>query len=364
MTTTRTTRIFAGLLALAGCQPPSAGTFGADYEAALCEWATECSVFETREQCREALVWDSIGRFEYLERAVAAGRARFSGDAASGCIEAISQLGCEKQPLTSVLFDVGFSAAPAICRDVYVGLVRNYDPCFSSEECAGETAVCGQQPACADMCCVGACRVITSNVPKLGEPCTGPCEAGSFCAFDPNTGQSTVCTKSRGEGADCLDDSSACDVGLDCVYEDSVDVLVATCKPRLKAGELCDYGRCEDGLDCYSLNDERRCRTPPDEGDACDTNNYPACARVDNACDGGTCVKLPGPGEACPGYACLPSAECRDSNGDGSYSCVARGGLGANCGPDQYISCLGHLRCDESNRCAEPESEPVCEVPK
>lgn len=362
MTTTRTRTILLTLLALAGCQPPSAATFGADYEAALCDWATECSVFATRTQCRDALAWDSIGRFQYLEEAVAGGRARFDPDAAAACVDEVRTLACDEGTLTRVLFDVGLAAAPASCQDVYVGLVRNYDPCFSSEECAGEDPVCGLPPACADMCCVGACRERGAGLPKIGDPCTGACERGSYCAFDPNTGQSTVCTKSPGAGQDCIMSGFACDEGLDCVYDDQG--LTATCLTPLKAGEACGNGRsCADGLRCYTLGGESRCRTAPDEGEACDENNYPACGRVDNTCEAGSCVRLPDAGAACLRYECVPWADCRDEDGDGNGTCRSRAGLGEGCGAaSDYVSCLGHLRCGEGDRCVAPDPEPVCEL--
>lgn len=358
---TRTRRILAGLALLAGCTPPSAGTFGADYEAALCEWATRCDVFETRQQCRDSLVWDTIGRFEYLADAVAAGRVTFDADAAEACLDAVRGLGCASEDLSPVLFNAGFAAAPTSCRDVYVGEVRNYDPCYSSEECAGGDPVCGLPPGCAEMCCVGACRDRAAGLPGRGEACTGTCEADDYCAFDPNTGAPTVCTARRKAGSDCVDDFNSCAEGLDCVWDDNGGG--ASCTARLGAGELCDFGRCADGLDCYRLNDERRCRTLPDEGEACDASgNYPACGRVDNTCQNDRCVKMPGPGEACPNYECVPWAECQN-NGNGS-TCRARPGIGEACGASaQWADCLGHLRCGDADRCVEPEPEPVCEVP-
>ena len=203
---------------------------------------------------------------------------------------------------------------------------------------------------------------VDASLPKKGEACTGACEEGTYCGFDLNTGMPTVCLAKRGAGADCTDDFDSRADGLDCRYSD-IDGT-GTCTERLKAGEICDNGACADGLDCYMLDGERRCRTLPDEGEACDqSGNYPACGRIDNACDGGVGVKLPGAGESCQtNYTCVPSAECYD-NGSGPL-CYARGGLGEPCGVDaDYRSCLGNLQCGESNRCVEPEPDPVCEVP-
>lgn len=361
----KTTRIAVALAALAGCAEPSAGTFAGDYEAALCEWATGCSLFETRAQCRDALAWDSIGRFQYLEQAVAAERVRFDADAAAACVEAVERLACDQFQLESVLFFDGISAAPPVCGDVYVGLVRNYDPCLQSEECAGEDPVCGFSPTCTDACCVGACRDRAANLPAAGEPCTNRCQEGNFCAFDLNTGLPTVCTPLRAVGESCVDSSEACAAGLRCIFEDEGQ---AFCRERLGSGQACSGSwECAEGLTCYGAAGGV-CRTLPGEGDACDLNTYPACARVDNHCRDSRCERLPGPGEACAAGYCVPYSECVYKEFDGASTCRRMAGLGEACGQvggaESWVDCLGNLRCDGmSGRCEPPEPEPVCEVP-
>jgi hypothetical protein len=64
------------------------------------------------------------------------------------------------------------------------------------------------------------------------------------------------------------------------------------------AAPLCRRGRCADG----------RCRPVAELGDAC----VPEQCTGGAICEAGTCVALPGEGEACDGR-CLPGALCRDN---------------------------------------------------
>ena len=170
-----------------------------------------------------------------------------------------------------------------------------------------------------------------------------------------------TCAKRRKAGQACGDDSSSCADGLYCDFNGEV-----VCKKLLAAGADCGSGgECAEGLDCYSLEEGKRaCMALPGQGEACSTNNYPECARLDNYCDpSNRCARLAGPGESCSEFPCMPFAEC-DYNG-GTQVCVARKGLGEDCGPDaNYISCIGHLQCGEGELCTEPEVQAVCDVPK
>ncbi|PCC69381.1 hypothetical protein SAMN02745121_08101 [Nannocystis exedens] len=350
--------------AAAGCaQSATPENFAGEYEEALCAWSSGCSVFQSRGQCRDALVWDTSGRFQYLLAALEADRVTFDAEAAEACLEQVSALACEADLLDRVLFSVGPAAAPEVCREVFVGKVRNYDPCLNSEECAGD-AVCGFPPGgCPEgMCCAGACRVLDTGAgPKIGDPCNGSdCEDDAFCARDPNTFLFTVCTARREAGEGCSDDTGSCAEGLYCDFNNF------TCKKEVERGGDCSSGEtCAEGLRCYHDGDDgRTCRALPNEGESCSPSNYPPCARFDNYCDASNrCVKKPGPGEACPDWECLPYAECQPNAG--AQVCILRGSEGSSCGADTgYIQCIGHLQCGEGDRCAPPDPEPVCDVPE
>lgn len=330
----------------------SPASFGDDYEAALCEWATSCRVFEETKQCRESLLWEEFGRFGYMAEAIAAGRARFDEDAAARCFEAIEALPCTADELEAILFREGFAAAPPACQGVYVGTVGNYEPCMHSGECVGD-AVCGFPP-CDEACCEGSCRQLGGGA-ELGEPCAGSCEAGAYCARDPDTGSFTVCEARRDVGAAC-DESRVCEASLFCRFEGGS----GRCEARGEAGAGCTSGEsCAEGLMCYLLDfeSEGRCRRPPELGDVCNPSLYPACEHVASYCDyeSHTCQPLAEPGEPCGEQGCVPYARC-DYSGV-TPTCAPRGGLG-----DATSDCLGHLQW-EGERCVEPEAPPRCEVP-
>lgn len=345
------------LCALTGCvEPLTPENFGREYEDALCAWASGCGAFPSRHECREALAWDTIGRFQYLAAAADAGRVAFDADAAQECFAQLTALGCERDLLEEILFWGGPPSAPPACQRVFTGKVRNYDPCLSSEECAGENAVCGFSPNCSDACCAGSCRDLGAP-PKIGEPCTGSCEVGAYCAFDPMGGPS-VCAERRKAGQSCADAFNACAEGLFCDYSGQEP----TCRERRGVGQACEgTSQCAEGLHCYTRGTSYTCEPLPGEGEPCAPYNYPACARADNYCDPASerCLRLPEPGQTCVEYSeCVPYAQCRDSR------CVARGGLGEPCGPSVgYVDCLGHLTCVDGT-CKEREPEPVCEPPE
>ncbi|MDC0721266.1 hypothetical protein [Nannocystis bainbridge] len=361
----RTTIAGLVLCVTAGCaEPATPDDFAGEYEQALCAWASGCAVFQSPAQCRESLVWDTSGRFQYLLAALAAERVKFDAEAAEACLEQVSAQACERNLLERVLFSVGPTAGPAVCADVFVGKVRNYDPCLNSEECAGD-AVCGFSPfGCEeDMCCPGACRVLGGAGPQIGDACSGSgCADDAFCARDPNTFLPTVCTARRKAGESCVDNGNSCALELYCDFSESI------CRERTGEGGDCSSGwvECAEGLQCYSSDDGgRTCRTLPNEGQSCSTNNYPPCARLDNTCDETSrkCVKLPTAGEPCLDWECQPYAECKPNAG--SQVCVLRGGVDAGCGESAgWVQCLGHLQCGEGDRCREPEPEPVCDVPE
>lgn len=342
----------AGLAAAGLACGSSPASFGDDYEAALCEWATSCRVFEKTKQCREALVWEEFGRFGYMAEAIAAGRARFDADAAERCFAALEALPCTAGALEALLFQDGLAAAPDACQDVYIGTIGNYEPCMHSGECAGD-AVCGFPP-CDEACCEGSCRQLGGGA-AIGEPCGGSCDEDGYCARDPETGAFTVCVARGGAGAAC-EASWACEEPLYCRFEDGR----GRCEARLGVGARCTSEGCVEGLVCYALEGESegRCRRAPQIGDVCNPDVFDACEHVASYCDSETrtCEPLAEAGEPCGDAGCVPSATC--SYAGSTPICRSRGGLG-----DTTSDCIGHLQW-EDGRCVEPEAPPQCEVPK
>lgn len=342
--------------ALAACSRPTVGEYPDDYEAALCEWATECSAFRSESQCREALIWDAFPGLTYLEQAAAAGRVEFSRSRAADCLDALAVQPCEEGTLQALLYDGDLARAPAVCREVYVGKVRNYDPCMRSEECDGVDPVCGFDPTCSEACCVGACRD-RGRGPEAGEACNGICAPSLYCARDPETFQFTVCEPLRDAGGAC-DFGDECAEGLYCGSD-------RRCAALKQVSQGCDYNdQCAEGLICT----RGACAQPGGEGDPCDPDEWRSCRRSDNQCDevSRRCVRLQEPGEPCS-YDCVAYADCIYFAEE--QRCVSRASLGEACGAREsggesyYVDCVGHLVCAEGI-CDEPELAAACPVPE
>lgn len=357
-----------GVVLLAGCGAPTVGEYADELELAYCEWETECHRFASISDCKSARGLDRDRDFAYLIDAVAAGTAEYDGDAALDCLEAIRGRGCwDAEP-----------AAPAVCGDVFRGRIGRNGPCMSSLECVGD-AVCGFDPACADECCPGACRVLPDALEK-GAACGGSaqCGDGLYCAVDPDTFVATVCTALVKVGGACVFDDA-------CVEEAYCgdDGMCTQWRDR-ESGESCaERGdRCVAPAECHYVQLEgdefgaadNVCVTPGHLGAVCDPLDSGSCGRFDTYCEPATslCTLLPIPGAACSSEGCADYASCQhDGFDEGDQAspgtCVALAGLGDACGEvdGHYVDCLGDLWCDESQKCSfgEPPAEP-CPVPE
>ena len=345
----------AGFLACAGLAcTPSIEDYPRELEEARCYREHECHAFERVRDCIDTLVIDRDPEFDYLVRAAAAGSVEYNREAAAECLDAIRELGCN--------YD---DAEPEVCDRVFVGKVGKNEPCLKTAECAGN-AICGYPPSCTDQCCVGACRVFADPL-AIGEPCSfsgTPCVPEAFCAQDPMTGMTTVCTALVKAGGDCslgqrCDEDSECD-GNECrkVKEAAV-------------GESCDGPnvRCVEPARCNYDDGEARCKIEPTLGAPCDPDRD-SCRRVDTYCDrpSGLCTLLPGPGQSCNDASCLPYASCESvegmfgESGQNLQSCVRLPTEGEAC--EEYSTCLGQLQCiDGTCKFPELDTAPVCKVP-
>ena len=344
----------AGLLACT----PSIEDYPAELEEAFCAWQHACHQYERPGECIEANALESDPDYTYLAAAVVQGNVEYDRDAAAACLDAIRERSCTFE-----------DDAKSVCDGVFHGRIGRNGPCLSTAECAGN-AVCGFEPNCADMCCVGACRVFADPV-KIGEPCSFGgvgCEEDAFCANDPITFIPTVCTARVEAGGDCslgqpCVDTAACD-GSECR------------KIELRApGEQCsgEFIACEEPGVCSGFEGAEPpvCVVAAELGAPCDFDI--PCIRFDTFCDENSklCTLLPGPGQGCFQFSCLPYAECEsESNFDVDMAntgarCVARLGAGEACAEDgSGVGCLGALDCIDGT-CALPvvEAGEVCAVP-
>lgn len=346
-------------------------------EEAYCAWQVECNAYGVEARCatvnhiEQALSMRSISGvgngdpvpIDYMREAIAAGRITYDEKRAAACIEYVRARSCEHDQLHVASEEE--LAGRLACAELFVGRMTANGPCMSASECAG-LAVCGFNPNCTDACCVGACRVLPGAA-ELGEPCpNGDCVAGSYCDFDPNTGNNTTCKAAPGLGQAC--GRGICAVGAVCDFTGDQAICVAPKKP----GQRC-YGNeeCEQPGSCrYDPNiGDQTCFRPAEAGGACNFDyGGLQCMRFDHACGpSNTCEPLPGKNEACGNVPCAGDLFCSESLG---YRCSPVADEGEFCGYNQdtfeYIPCSGDNYCDnefENGKCVAPVAAASCPVP-
>lgn len=336
-------------------------------EEAHCAWQTRCNGYGAEGRCREVVHMDTLLSMqalagvgssnavtpEYMAQAVEVGRIEYDEEAAADCLTYVANLSCEWSLYHAYTEEE--LAGRAACEAVFRGRMGKNGPCAEAIECA-EEAICGFDPTCTDMCCVGACRVLPQPY-KIGEPCPNfniPCEAGSSCTFDIDTGMPS-CVALAEIGESC--ESVQCVETAMCDYVDSYK-----CVERKGAGKPCDGDyECQPGLVCaYDLNfNAGECVAPADEGEPCKVSYQTTCRRFDNYCAGGTCAPLPGNGEACAmDDECRGDLFCAESAGN---KCSPLADLGEVCGwnGSEEIPCSGDQYCDYG----DGEGQPTCKAP-
>lgn len=349
-------------------------------EAAYCEWAVECHAFGVEARCASVMHFEKqlnmrwlagVGANEavptaYYKEAVEVGRIAYDKKAAAECLAYVRGRTCDVDRYHEATEEE--LAGQLACAGLFTGRMGRNGPCLSALECA-DTAVCGFDPTCVDMCCVGACRVLAEPL-ALGEVCgnsSQSCAAGSYCRFDPNSGNGT-CSTPPGVGQPCPD--YVCDSDSLCDWNGTKDICMAL-RP---AGKACDYDdQCAKGLACKRDQNYENgvCFKPADQGEVCDPNSPDqVCRRFDNYCDPGakTCGPLPGNGEPCFQYSCRGDFFCVEGNGP-RCSPVADEGEGCGYQPNtgNYVPCSGDNACvDEEfdgGTCVAPTGASDCPVP-
>ena len=358
-------------------EPPTQIGFDEFYgaaEEAFCTWQVGCRQYGVEARCRSVNHMEArlsmqrlagVGAsgsvpLEYMKEAVEVGRIVYDKKAAATCLEYVRARTCEIEYLHT--WSEEELVGQAACEAVFAGRMGRNGPCGSAAECA-EESVCGFDPSCMDMCCVGACRVLAQPL-GLGDACGGntSCAADLFCDFDPVTSNPTVCKASPTVNQPCPNGS--CASGSFCEYDGETQ----TCRAPKAEGQLCDSGsECVQPAVCQYNDDvfTGRCYRPRDEGEACDPSVYDAqCLRVDNTCHpvDKVCVALPANGEACPDYRCAGDFFCSQDQG---MRCLPVADAGEPCGYDN-VPCSGDHYCDydsENSKCKVPSGEAGCPVP-
>jgi len=346
-------------------------------EQAFCAWQVECRGYGTESRCRSVNHLEDrlsfarltgVGSSEslptaYLIEAVKVGRIGYDREKAGLCLDYVRGRGCDRPDAQVVSAEA--LAGQQACREVLSGRMGRNGPCLAALECA-EQAVCGYDPTCVDMCCVGACRVLPAPL-ALGEPCgvnNRGCEADTYCAFDLDTFMPTVCTRLPTVGQSCANSGacageSRCDNNL----EDPICVALGGPGASCFGDHNCAHpGVCQRDM----FYNNGKCRAPADEGEPCDPDSPDdICRRVDNTCDlvSRTCVALPDVGQPCPQYRCRGDLFCTNA---GLCSPVADAAEPCGYLNGDFVPCSGDHICDYSldqPSCRAPSGVSACPVP-
>jgi hypothetical protein len=231
---------------------------------ATCEKATTAALAPVRTSFSDLICTP-------VEKAVAAGRAKFDAAAADRCIAALKAATCE------VAIDVMDSSA---CTGVVTGTVANGGACYDSLECTSGS--CSADAACPGTCvaflragdacgdtvaecgpgleCGPARTCVTPSQP--GGPC--PCVASEYCD------STSTCRAVQTSGACTASDQ--CAFGWACAG--------GACLPYVGVGADCTPGAmiwdqtvCGPGTYCTQAG---KCALWPTVGESCAT--YPVCA--------------------------------------------------------------------------------------
>lgn len=174
------------------------------------------------------------------------------------------------------------------------------------------------------------CRGLFAAETGEGGPCLdgAECRYGLYCS---RTGGCGRCQPLPTLGEACLEHRCASDLG--CKSDQ--------CVPLVKRGDACGLADlCEPGTSCIQVNQERRCLSRPEEGEACGPG-IGQCALF-LQCPEGVCRRfsMRGVNESCAAAsdACRAGLYCNPSE-----TCAAEPELGESCG--QGLRCAGGLRC-------------------
>lgn len=300
-------------LALSACSGPSVPLheFPDRLEAASCAQLARCGYMPDVESCRASTFVDVDAGLLDLVAAVDRGTVGYDGDRAAECLSGMTDAGCS----------FADAAPPAACDEVFTGLVADGGDCWIDGECA--SGHCTPASGCTDACCPGSCRITlppATPIP-IGEDCSlGICVDEAYC---PRDQVPPLCTARAAADGSCTD-PNGCQSGLYCAID-----------PDSGTGT---------------------CRTPPQEGEACDPAAA-VCARLDDYCDPltSTCrVKEPVGGDCAGGRRCVDYAWC-----DPDGICAVYPGPGQACDTAAPQPCLGALAC-AAGVCAAPAPGDPC----
>jgi hypothetical protein len=292
-----------------------------------------------------------------LQGSIDSGAIQFDAAKAAACVAQIGSTPC------SGLLSMGDMNPVADCEGAFVGTIAEGSACGTSDECAGE-AVCVTEEACPGTC--------VAQVDEGGE-----CNGNDEICKSPTSCVAGICTAPLADGAACEEGNGAeCDDGLECTMGTCQAAMEGTFDGR--NGAMCDVSAgtlCAAGHYCAITPTGQTCKTIASAGQACSFGLLTAC-EAGTYCQGidfeamafeGTCVALPGDGEACleDGFPCTPGLVC-DTSG-ATATCTALKHIGEACGGSDVCfssrcadgACAPGVACDDDSVVeAQPIEQP------
>ncbi|HUJ59623.1 MAG TPA: hypothetical protein VLX92_14055 [Kofleriaceae bacterium] len=321
-------RRIAAVLALAACgSKPSIkyDDYAAEQLAAQCKRLVRCGLFDTADACAAffKLLPDTS-----MAAAIAEGKVRYDGEAASDCTSALAAITCD-----------GTSAAarqpPKACTSVFTGTVATGDTCAFDAECASDICLVDSSSCDGTTCCDGACA--DAGVVAIGGTCkvSAQCVTGAYCTIDQ------TCAALGQDGDSCFVDAQ-CDVGLGC----DLATNPGLCHVFAAEGAPCTSGCAEIGDTCKAGT----CVAVGLPGDPCTTA---ADCSPDGVCDAsGMCADAPDIGMPCVGF-CAADAWCDATSGtckalfaDATFCDTNNQCQSDYCQEGEVDTCIEPLVCD------------------
>jgi hypothetical protein len=313
--------------------PISIDEYAARGAQTVCEFQVKCGGARDMTDCLSVHFAGPTVTSATLVEAVKAGRARYDGDVARDCFDALGSRSCN-------VTTASYHSFPEVCLHVFQGTLHGGATCADGAECISGTC---DIPACNMACCTGTCRGDEAPaLASIGASCAiNFCRPDAFCDLTSNT-----CLALKHLGESCQPPSYSCVEGLSCGS-------TKTCTPPAGPGEPCVAPGCrERGTRCSATTGT--CVPVGLPGDPCSEDDDCSILYVcgaNNQCSAGIALGAP----------CKKFDQCADA---GAFCDVPdNAAIGTCTAPKPNgASCHGPFDC-ASNVCDPASGTCVVDVP-
>jgi hypothetical protein len=328
---------------------PEASAFAGLLAEATCDALERCmgaSLLADQLGGRDCVILHE-GRFAngdlgYLVDSIEAGLVVYHADRVEQCIDDVGALRC----------DVKSVRLPASCEDALEGTVPLDGECTINADCA-EEAFCDKG---ATASCPGTCTALQAASMPCHQNDDAQCEEGLVCFMG-------ACDALGSESVACGSGLPGCMPGLECYDSGTGAECTASSAIHTELdGDDCDVvdgPLCQAPLVCESVSGTAgKCAETVSPGETCKRSVPNQCpvwqyCDAENAGEEGTCLDLPGNGDAClvrgsrklcaDEHVCV-SDVCRPVNDNGGACATDAQCYGGDCGADG--KCAAPLMCD------------------